>query len=74
LEVAGLEFRNFVYLTDVLAGRVSADYLVLRRAGIDGARTIDMDFDRCEQAVRERFGAPWRTAENVLVFRLDSGA
>jgi hypothetical protein len=73
LEVAGLEFRNFVYLTDVLAGRVSADYLVLRRAGIDGARTIDMDFDRCEQAVRKGFGAPWRTAENVLVFSLDSG-
>lgn len=73
-EAAGLEFRNFVYLTDVLTGRIAADYLVLRRAGINGARTIDMDFDRCEQAVRKRFGAPWRTADNVLVFRLDSGA
>jgi hypothetical protein len=56
-----------------LAGRIAAGYLVLRRAGIEGARTIDMDFDKCEQAARKRFGAPWRTAENVLVFRLDSG-
>ncbi len=72
--VSGLEFRNFVWLTDVLAGRVSADYLVLRRAGIDGARTIDMDFDECERAIRERFGSPWRSSENALVFRLDSGS
>jgi len=70
----GFDFRNFAWLTDVLAGRISADYLVLRRAGIEGARKIDMNFDVCEQAVRERFGPPWRGSENALIFKLRSGA
>jgi len=71
-EVPGLKFRNFVWLTDVLSGTVSADYLVLRRTGIDGARPIDMKFQVCEKAIRERFGAPWRTTGNASVFKLDS--
>lgn len=71
-DVQGLYFRNFIWLSDLVAGHVPADYLVLRRSGIDGARTIDMQFELCEQAVRERFGAPWRTTNDALVFRLDS--
>jgi len=73
-KVPGLEFRNFAYLTDVLAGKVTADYLVLRRSGIEGARTIAMDFDACELAVRKRFGVPWRASGDALVFKLNSGA
>jgi len=72
-EVSGLKFRNFVWLTDLLEGNVSADYLVLRRAGIEGARPIEMEFGVCEKAMRDRFGAPWRTTENALVFKLESG-
>ena len=73
-EVPGLEFRNFTYLTDLISGRASADYLVLRRAGIEGARKIDMQFGKCERAVRARFGSPWRESGDALVFRLDAGA
>ena len=72
--IPGFKFRNFVWLTDVLAGRVTADYLVLRRRGIEGARTIDMNYDQCEQAIRDRFGPPWRRSKNALVFKLRSGA
>jgi uncharacterized membrane protein len=70
----GLEFRNFIYLTDLLEGRARADYLVLRRTGIDGARKIDMDFGQCERAVRARLGPPWRETKSALVFRLTGGA
>ena len=73
-EVPGLNFRNFIWLTDLLAGNASADYLVLRRAGIDGARPIDMQFEVCEKAMRGRFGAPWRSTANAVVFKLKSGA
>lgn len=68
---AGMKFRNFVFLKDILDGARHADYLVLRRRGMpDMARTIEMDFAKCEQAVRARFGDPWRESEDALVFRL----
>jgi len=72
-EAPGLDFRNFIQLTDLLAGRETADYLVLRRSGIEGARKIDMNFAVCEAAVRERFGPPWRSSQTALVFKLDQG-
>ncbi len=70
----GMKFRNFVYLQDLLDGSRTADYLVLiRRAMSDMAHKIDMDFDHCEQAVRAKFGAPWRETEFSLVFRITPG-
>jgi hypothetical protein len=67
----GMRFRNFVYLKDILDGRRSADYLVLVRSFMsDYADKVDMDFDRCEQAVRARFGDPWRETEFSVVFRI----
>lgn len=70
----GMKFRNFVYLKDVLDGSPQADYLVLiRRFMSPMADKIDMDFDRCEQAVRAKFGAPWRETEYSLVFRITPG-
>ncbi len=66
-----MNFRNFVYLKDLLEGRQMADYLVLRRRGMpDVTRAIDMDFNQCEQAVRQRFGEPWRESEFALVFKI----
>jgi hypothetical protein len=66
----GMKFRNFVYLQELLDGSRSADYLVLRRRTMpDTSRKIEMDFDQCEQAVRARFGEPWRQSELALVFR-----
>jgi len=68
---AGMRFRNFVYLQELLDGSRTADYLVLRRRGMpEFARVIEMDFDQCEQAVRTRFGEPWRETESALVFRI----
>lgn len=67
----GMKFRNFVYLADLLDGSRSADYLVLtRRFMSHWADEVDVDFDRCEQAAREKFGAPWRETEYSLVFRI----
>ncbi len=67
----GMKFRNFVYLQDLLDGTRSADYLVLRHRGIaEVTPKIEMDFDKCEQAVRARFGEPWRESEFALVFRI----
>lgn len=66
----GMRFRNFVFLQELLDGTRSADYIVLRRRGMpESARVIDMDFDQCEQAVRAKFGEPWRESEFALVFR-----
>lgn len=66
----GMKFRNFVYLQEILDGTRSADYLVLRRKGMpETARVIDMDFKKCEQAVRSKFGEPWRESESALVFK-----
>ena len=71
----GMKFRNFVYVQELLDGSREADYLVLRRRSMsETARVIEMDFAKCEQAVRERFGDPWRESENALVFRLNSGS
>ena len=68
----GMKFRNFVYLQELLDGTRSADYLVLRRRGMPATtRTIEMDFDQCEQAVRARFGEPWRESELALVFKIN---
>jgi hypothetical protein len=68
---AGMKFRNFVYLQELLDGSRTADYLVLRRRGMPKvSRVIEMDFDQCEQAVRARFGEPWRETESALVFRI----
>jgi hypothetical protein len=67
---SGMKFRNFVYLQELLDGTREADYLVLRRRSMSpAARVIEMDFAKCELAVREKFGAPWRETENALVFR-----
>lgn len=68
---AGMNFRNFVYLEDILYETKQADYLVLRHRGMPAsARKIDMDFQKCEQAVRDKFGEPWRQSEFALVFRI----
>ncbi|MDZ4731399.1 MAG: glycosyltransferase family 39 protein [Xanthomonadales bacterium] len=70
----GMNFRNFVYLRDILDGSQTADYLVLTRQFMSNwADKIDMDFDRCEQAARAKFGAPWRETEFSLVFRIVPG-
>jgi hypothetical protein len=67
----GMKFRNFVFLQELLDGGREADYLVLRRKGMpENARVIDMDFNRCEQAIRAKFGKPWRESEFALVFRI----
>ncbi len=66
-----MKFRNFVYLQDLLDGTSTADYLVLRHRGMpDITREIEMDFDKCAQAVRAKFGDPWRESEFALVFRI----
>ena len=71
----GMKFRNFVYLQELLDGTQTADYLVLRRKGMPKmARVINMDFNQCEQAVRARFGEPWRESEFALVFKTDEVA
>jgi hypothetical protein len=70
----GLSFRNFVRLGDLLNRPGEADYLVLRRSGLEGARDIDMRFDDCARAARAAFGAPWRETEEALVFRLRKNA
>jgi hypothetical protein len=31
-----------------------------------------MDFNQCEQAVRAKFGEPWRESEFALVFKTDA--
>ena len=68
----GMKFRNFVYLQELLDGTRTADYLVLRRRGMpEKTRVIEMDFDKCEQAVRAQFGEPWRESEFALVFRIN---
>ena len=67
----GMKFRNFVYLQELLDGTRTADYLVLRHRGMpEKTREIEMDFNKCEQAVRARFGEPWRESEFALVFRI----
>ncbi len=72
-DIEGLNFRHFVSLQSVLEGKTGADYLVFRTGSPPGAREIPMDREKCEQAIRESFGVPWRTTEHALVFRL-SGA
>ena len=70
----GMKFRNFVFLQELLDGTRSADYIVLRRKGMpENARVINMDFNQCEQAVRAKFGEPWRESEFALVFRTGAG-
>lgn len=67
----GMKFHNFVYLQELLNGSRTADYLVLRRRGMpENTRDVEMDFDKCEQAVRARFGEPWRESEFALVFTI----
>lgn len=73
-DAPGMNFRNFIRVKTLLAEPELADYLVLRRTGIPGARVIDMDFEACAASAREHFGAPWRETERALVFRLRSGA
>ncbi len=65
----GLQFANFVYLADLLAGRVRADYLVLHRASVPGARELPVEIEACISAARARFGAPWRETPTAVVFR-----
>ena len=68
----GMKFRNFVHLQEILDGSRTADYLVLRPRGLRPAtRVIEMDFNQCEQAVRIKFGEPWRETENALVFKIN---
>jgi hypothetical protein len=68
----GMKFRNFVYLQEILDGTRSADYLVLRRRGMSKlSPVIEMDFNQCEQAVRIKFGEPWRESEYALVFKIN---
>ena len=67
----GMRFRNFVYLKDLLDGTRQADYLVLRHRGMPQyAREIEMDFKKCETAVRAVFGEPWRESPFALVFKI----
>lgn len=73
-DVEGLEFRNFVRLEALLAGRAEADYLVFRHRGLPGARPIDMDAAQCEAALTAALGQPWRRTDTALVFRLGAGA
>jgi hypothetical protein len=73
-DVEGLEFRNFVRLEDLLAGRAEADYLVFRHRALPGARPIDMDAARCEAALTAALGPPWRRTDTALVFRLGADA
>lgn len=70
----GMHFRHFVYLQDLLDGRRSADYLVLVRHFMSPyADKVDMNFDQCKQAVKAKFGDPWRETEFSVVFRLVPG-
>ncbi len=67
----GMKFHNFVYLQELLDGSRTADYLVLRRPGMrEEIRAIESDFDKCEQAVRAKFGEPWRESGFALVFKI----
>ncbi len=67
---AGLDFRNFVFLDDLLAGRARADYLVLRLGAVNGARSLPAATERCVEAAAARFGAPWRETPEAVVFRI----
>ncbi len=69
-DIDGMEFKNFASVRDVLDGRVKADFLVLRSQAPAGARTIVMDFEECERAVRSVLGEPWRSTESALAFRI----
>lgn len=73
-DAPGFEFENFIRLERLLEQPRRADYLVLRRTGVTGARGIDFDFERCAVAARTAFGAPWRETPDALVFRLDGDA
>jgi hypothetical protein len=69
--VAGLEFRNFVWLQDLVAGSAQADYVVFRARALPGARPIEMDAAACATRLQEAWGEPWRSAEGIMVFRRD---
>jgi len=69
-DIDGMAFRNFTSVQDVLDGRVKADFLVLRSRAIAGARTIAMNFEECERAVRSVLGNPWRSTPSALLFRV----
>ena len=69
-DIEGMAFRNFTSVQDVLDGRVKADFLVLRSRAIAGARTIAMNFEECERAVRSVLGNPWRSTPSALLFRV----
>lgn len=71
----GMRFENFVFLEDLLTGRRSADYLVLRKRHMDpDARPIELNFQECERRARDAFGEPWRESDYTLVFSLRRGA
>lgn len=73
-DVAGMHFRNFVRLSELLEGEAEGDYLVLHRRGVPGSRIHRYDVDACADAARAAFGPPWRETGDALVFRIPVGA
>jgi hypothetical protein len=69
-DIDGLEFKQFITLQSVLNGESEADYLVFRINHLQGARVIEMDQAKCEEAIRAALGAPWRETRTALVFNL----
>ena len=70
----GLRFRNFVHLTDVLAGKnAGADYLVMHRKAWKTPPDADVDWpdvDACLPAIAAKLGAPTYRDESIVVFDL----
>jgi hypothetical protein len=69
-DIDGLEFKQFITLQSVLDGESAADYLVFRINHLQGARVIEMDQAKCEDAIRAALGSPWRETKTALVFNL----
>jgi hypothetical protein len=68
--IPGLEFRNFVFLEEVVEGKAEADYFVLRTGFPQGYRDFEAELETCGQLLRDAFGPPWRSMPSALVFRL----
>src|SRR5690625_3451664 len=66
-----IALKNFVFLTDVLAEPPAGNRFVVfhRRPFYDWSRTLP-DVQPCIDAFRDRFGEPWRSTDDLVVFRI----
>jgi len=72
----GLRFRNFVHLSDILAGKnAGADYLVMHRKAWKTPPDADVEWpavDACLPAIVANLGPPMYRDESIVVFDLQA--